>query len=69
MASYGILRTRSALQAERKAAVEADMQAARAQAAEMALRAGAANRRAYLYFAYLTGLALLVLWAGGITLS
>jgi hypothetical protein len=38
MASYDILRTRSALQRERQAAIEAQMQAERARAAEMAAR-------------------------------
>jgi hypothetical protein len=41
LAMHGFLQAKSAVQAERQAAVEADMQAARAQAAEMALRAEA----------------------------
>jgi hypothetical protein len=41
MATYGILGTKSALQAERQAAMDAQMQAERARAAEMALRAEA----------------------------
>ena len=41
MATYGILGTRSALQAERQTAMDARMQAERARAAEMAVRAEA----------------------------
>jgi hypothetical protein len=41
MALYGFLQTKSAMQAERAAMVEAQMQADRARAAEMAVRAEA----------------------------
>jgi alpha-D-ribose 1-methylphosphonate 5-triphosphate synthase subunit PhnG len=41
LAMHGFLQARSAMQAERAAMVEAQMQADRARAAEMAARAGA----------------------------